>query len=378
MACLVIKNDGIGDLVLASGLIADLARRFDGVDLITCEQNRELAAQIPGIRNCLEVSRDWIQFRPWPARLGFRWIRATHGDRAVFRWLSDHQYDTAICLRRYIRQSSLVLMSKVRADHRHCAWMYPTNVTEDVARELSAGWQRHTPSASPRSELTYYREFLRSALGVDSQSPPALTCAAYPHTTVQPGQIGLCLGGSSTNWPAGSWQALASSLHKQGKKLVLFGGTDAKSLAAHIFAACPGTNDLTGRLNFAESVPHLAALELLVGNDTGFSHFASLIVPRILVILGGGTFGRFFPWPETDRQFVLFHGMDCYDCGWQCKFPRRECMELISPNAVLDYATQIIAGSAPAQRNLNPQTVTYRACWRFSTPPQPEFQIGRS
>jgi ADP-heptose:LPS heptosyltransferase len=365
VACLVIKNDGIGDLVLSSGLIADLAKRFDGVDLVTCEQNRELAAHIPGVRRCLEVSRDWIQFHPWPARLGLRWVRSTPSDRAVFRWLAENSYETAICLRRFIRQSSLVLMSKVRATHRHCAWMYPTNASEAMALDLSDGWQRYAPTGGSRSELAYYREFLSSSLGIESRSPPILTCAGSSVGAFVPGRIGLCLSGNSTNWPTANWLTLADSLHRQGRQLVLFGGADAKPLAADIARACPGADDLTDQLGFAKSVPHLQTLELMIGNDTGFTHFASLAARKLIIILGGGTFGRFFPWPESDRQFVVFHGLDCYDCGWQCKFPSRECMDLVSPSAVFDYAQAVLAGTAPQILNLNPRTVTCQLGWRF-------------
>ena len=59
MKGLVIKNDGVGDLVLASGLISDLSALFsDGLDLVTCEQNREVATAIPNVNKVFYVSRD--------------------------------------------------------------------------------------------------------------------------------------------------------------------------------------------------------------------------------------------------------------------------------------------------------------------------------
>jgi ADP-heptose:LPS heptosyltransferase len=171
---------------------------------------------------------------------------------------------------------------------------------------------------------------------------------------------------------------LAADLHREGHQLVLFGGADAKPLAADIARACPGAVDLTDQLGFANSVPHLQTLELMIGNDTGFTHFASLAARKLIIILGGGTFGRFFPWPGSDRQFVIFHGLDCYDCGWQCKYPNRECMDLVSPSAVFNYAREVLTGKAPGILNLNPRTVTCKLGWRFLKTPAETIELAGS
>ena len=57
--CLVLKNDGLGDLVLASGLLADLAERYD-VELVTCRVNAEVADAIPGLRRVHYISRNGL------------------------------------------------------------------------------------------------------------------------------------------------------------------------------------------------------------------------------------------------------------------------------------------------------------------------------
>jgi ADP-heptose:LPS heptosyltransferase len=366
--CLVIKNDGLGDLVLVSGLIADLAKRFEAVDLLTCEQNRELAEAIPGLRHRLYVSRDAIRLRRLPAWFGIQWVASQAGDREVFDHLDSHEYAVAICLRRFIRQSSLVLMKKTRAREKHCAWLFPTNTSSGVAERLSGGWQRYRAMAYG-SELTYYRGFLREALGLESFAPPALALATVgtgaPSVAIS--RVGLVLGGISTNWPESHWRELAVGLTQLGKKLVLFGGADAQPLAVTLCNLCPNAEDLTGQLGFAQSVAPLRSLELLIGNDTGFTHFAGLVTPRCLVILGGGTFGRFFPWPETTGQYVIFHGMECFDCDWQCKFTTRQCLEAVSAASVMGYVRAILRNEATSVRNLNAAAVTCQVGWRRST-----------
>ena len=63
MSCLIIKNDGIGDLILASGLIRSVGKLFNGnVDLVTCGNNREIAEGILPLRHRFYCSRDGMHF----------------------------------------------------------------------------------------------------------------------------------------------------------------------------------------------------------------------------------------------------------------------------------------------------------------------------
>ena len=73
-SCLIIKNDGIGDLIACSGLIAGLGEHFGGrLDLMTCEQNRDVAEAMEGVRRIFYVSRDGLRLRHRPQRFGLYW-----------------------------------------------------------------------------------------------------------------------------------------------------------------------------------------------------------------------------------------------------------------------------------------------------------------
>ncbi len=352
MASLLIKNDGIGDLILSSGLIADLAQRLGPLDLVTCGANEEIARNLHGVRNCLFVSRDIIQFHPRLLRFGLHWLRTDAGDREVFCRLQAETYDRAICLRRYIRQNSLVLMTKVRAQRKDCCWRWVTNAPPELAEELSAGWDRFEGTDADHSELEHFRRFARERLGITSASPPQLKCTDGVVARPESGRVGLCLSGDVKNWPHSAWKSLATAFLKQGKTLVLFGGGDAGQRAAEIAALDPGIVNHVDRLAFAASVPELARLELLISNDTGFAHFAGIVVSRLLVILGGGTHDHFFPWPEAPNHFVIYHGMDCFGCNWHCRHVRRECFAQITPAQVMDYSTAALAGEAKPMCNV--------------------------
>lgn len=78
--CLVLKNDGLGDLVLASGLLADLAERY-AVELVTCRANAEVAEAIPGLHRIHYVSRNGLLYHPRLLRWGGALSLALRGGR---------------------------------------------------------------------------------------------------------------------------------------------------------------------------------------------------------------------------------------------------------------------------------------------------------
>lgn len=364
MANLIIKNDGLGDLILVSGLIRDLASALAPLELVTSAANREIAEAIPGLAAIHYLSRDSLKYQRHLLRLGIRWDRATSADKDLLSSLGSRKFETAICLRRFIRQSSLRVMSSVRAERQFCAWQFPTNCSRGFAADLSAGWKSWDGPVTMRSELEYFRTFIKTVLGHDSRSAPGLSIPASSMDQSASDLVGLAIGGSSTNWPSEYWMTTARDLVERGRRVVLFGGPDAVQLAGRIVSRTPIVANHVGKLSFAQAVEPLSYLSLLIGNDTGFTHFATLYTRQLLVVLGGGTFRRFFPWPEASNQHILYHGMECFDCDWRCRFNSRRCLDAVAPTTVIDFAERILAGGAGLTLDINPNQTAYRLAWR--------------
>jgi len=364
-SCLVIKNDGIGDLILASGIIADLSKIFSGnLDLVTCLNNEEIAENLEGVRQCFYVTRDNI-FRPNLKRLGILLPVYNNGDHEVFKKLKTTEYDYAICLRRFIRQNSLILMRSTRARNKYCAWQFPTNASKKLMERCTKGWSHYSGDLTVLSELSYLQGFVEEIFKKKIDFYPRLTCFHNEELKPEPKTVGIGLGGCSTRWPIGNWIDLLCRLKQDGWHIFLFGGSDVVECAGWIEKYCKVDKNLVGRLTFKESVPYVNRLSAFIGNDSGFTHFASLVVPKCLVILGGGTFKRFFPWPNSPNQYVIYHALDCFDCVWRCKFSDRYCMQLIPPSDVLKYFYEIIdAAKTERMRNINPSAESYRVGWR--------------
>jgi len=79
--------------------------------------------------------------------------------------------------------------------------------------------------------------------------------------------------------------------------------------------------DLTGSLTLTESIAVLRQAWGVIGVDTGLTHIAATWGSPALVLMGGGHWGRFFPYPASfpHQPFIMHRPMSCYGCGWFCQ-----------------------------------------------------------
>ena len=138
----------------------------------------------------------------------------------------------------------------------------------------------------------------------------------------------------------------------------MFGGHEFAGLANQM-TIDTSVQSHVGKLTLRETAQEMRRFQFYIGNDSGLTHLASLIIEKVLIISGGGGFRRFFPWPHAKNQHVIYKGMGCYDCAWQCQYSERYCLSEIEPRQVLAYFTDIANGTSEQERDLNPKNELY-------------------
>ena len=83
--------------------------------------------------------------------------------------------------------------------------------------------------------------------------------------------------------------------------------------------------DLAGSTDLSQLVVIFRKCVLVVGNDTGPLHMAVSAGTPVIALVGGGHYGRFFPYPPSlvtpgARPIEIIHRMDCFGCNWRCIF----------------------------------------------------------
>lgn len=104
--------------------------------------------------------------------------------------------------------------------------------------------------------------------------------------------------------------------------------------------------DLTGQTTLQQLTAILSRCSLVVGNDTGTMHIAIAVGACTVCVLGGGHYGRFMPYADTQRNIFLNNRLDCYQCDWVCNNESPACITSIPISQVRNSCINLMSNSA--------------------------------
>jgi ADP-heptose:LPS heptosyltransferase len=167
--------------------------------------------------------------------------------------------------------------------------------------------------------------------------------AGAPLVVLHPGT-----GGPAKLWFPERWAAVADALAAAGARLVLTGGPDEQALAAEVAASMRSSAlVLAGQTNLGQLAALLRRAALVLGVDSGPLHLAAAQGTPTLHLYGPGDAGRFGPWGDRAGHVVLRADLWCSPCGEFAACPRGlarpECMERIDVTQVVERALAILA-----------------------------------
>jgi ADP-heptose:LPS heptosyltransferase len=348
---LVIRIDGIGDMVLFHGAFAHYPAALgvapEEVTLLGCASWASLApALFPGCR--------------------FRAIDEHRYDKNPFYrlrvslWVRRQGFAIASCdifMRKPLVADSLVYVSG--APRKIVAKPYTSAKT---ARAFGWYLARCTEIIDtgpyPTHEITRHFRFI-SAL---SHKPIAPAAPRLPWRGARPSGLSrpyavINFGGNEPGrrWDFARFLALAEDLAGRGMQVVFCGGDAEAALKPRLEEAARGRDfvDRIGRTSLAELLDLIAGAALVVSNDTGPAHLAAALGVPTVVIVGGGHFTSFVPYPaEVTRASLhfVFRERACFHCFWNCTEPHREgeafpCIGAISLEDVRAAVDAVLAAA---------------------------------
>lgn len=130
-------------------------------------------------------------------------------------------------------------------------------------------------------------------------------------------------GGPAKLWFAERWAAVADALQAAGALVVLTGGPDEQALVADVAARMrTGALSLAGQTSVGQLAALLRRAALVLGVDSGPLHLAAAQGAPTLHLYGPGDAGRFGPWGDPARHVVLREKLWCSPCGEFAACPR--------------------------------------------------------
>ncbi|MBV6520487.1 MAG: ADP-heptose--LPS heptosyltransferase 2 [Gemmatimonadaceae bacterium] len=330
---LVVQTSFLGDVVLATPLLAQLAT--DGpVDVVTTPAAAGLLANHPAVRRVIVYDKRGTHSGVGGLAELSRAIRAP--DRSAI----------AYCAQGSLRTAALALAAGYRTR---------------IGFDRSAGRWLYTSRVAYRREQHHVERLWRLAAGSGAVADPAaLLPRLYPGDDdrarvsellvreASPGGEPLIALAPGSVWATKRWPYyldLARRLTSAGQLVVVGGAADRDIARAIVDATFGAAIDATGCLSLLQSAELIGRCALLITNDSAPQHLASAMRTPTVAIFGSTVPALGFG-PLAPQSAIVEHlGLDCRPCNAhgpvQCPLGHWRCMRDLDADRVAQVAMRL-------------------------------------
>jgi heptosyltransferase-2 len=331
---LVIQTSFLGDTVLTTPLLAQLARRGP-VDIVTTPASATLLANHPAVRRVIPYDKRGAD-------------RGLGGLISLAQQLREAKYDVALLAQGSWRSAALALIagipSRLGFNTSAGRWFYTKRV---AYREDLHHAARLLMLARPNGREPSIEE-LRPSLYPGAEDRAAVD-AVLAANGVADGETLIALAPGSV-WGTKRWPyylELAQLLADATTRIVIVGGNDDRELASAIVSAVPSTVNTTGMLSLLASADLIGRSAALVTNDSLPEHLASAMATPTIAIFGP-TVPEFGFGPLAPRATVVGHtGLACRPCDrhgpQRCPLGHHKCMRELEAFGVAEQVRSLLS-----------------------------------
>ncbi|MDP6840542.1 MAG: glycosyltransferase family 9 protein [Rhodospirillales bacterium] len=348
---LIVRMDGIGDMVLFRRCLdhyADvLGLKPNQITILGCKSWDKVAAEIFAGYRLFMIDEHAFARQPF-----YRFKIAL-----MVRRLAPMVTICDSYLRRAMMADSLVWVASAPTSLVSLPFINEPTRTEftyylsQVDRIIDTG-------PYPTHEVVRHSRFLSELAGREIPPlAPEIPWREKPPNIAARGAYAVLNPGSNEygrRWPYDCYLDIAENLLARGLRVVIVGGPGERP---GDYRARLGDdariNDLIGATSMPELLDILKHAACVISNDTGPAHLAIALGAPTVVVVGGGHFGSFVPYPEEARpahaRFV-FEEMPCYHCFWRChrrasRYDVFPCVSAIAVKSVWAEASALLDGN---------------------------------
>ncbi|MBF0568941.1 MAG: glycosyltransferase [Nitrospirae bacterium] len=325
-----IRTDSIGDNVLAASMLGAVADKFKTARItVLCQDHiAEIYVPCPFVDNVISFNKTLAYTDAHYREVIIRRIQALDVDIAMNPVYSRELIGDIFATRSgaKTRVGFLGDLCNISEAHRSSNNCYYTALLPSVYRPETAEIYRHTDF------LRYFGietgETLHPAVWTTPEDE-RFADEFFDRHELQPSQTLAVAPGSQNDYKI---YPLFSEVLKEftNFKVIILGGMDTVDVSAQIFGNFKGTcHNLTGKATLRQTAAIIRRSRHLLSSDSAAAHIATAVGTQNVVVLGGGHFGRFFPYSKLTTAVCL--PLECYGCGWRCRFEEKFCITAIDP-----------------------------------------------
>jgi ADP-heptose:LPS heptosyltransferase len=203
-----------------------------------------------------------------------------------------------------------------------------------------------------------FLEFLGITISREEVWPEVWTApedVAWAEKNISHGEDELILGiapgvssNSGKNLQAPWYSEVLSTLEAKKVAVILIGSEldrpvcDELEKRLILSGVVRSVTNLCGSTTICQSIECMRRCDLLLCQETAAVHIATTLRKPVVGIVGGGHFGRFYPWGDPKTSRAINKPMDCYGCNWICKYETMRCIQEIPPHEASAALNELI------------------------------------
>lgn len=340
---LVVRTDGLGDLVLATPIFKHIKKAYgeSRIYLLTRTEWADLFQSCPHIDDIIPLSLRGYRTNIFYRLRFLRSLREKSFGLAIHPVYSRESLsDEIFCCSRAAQKIGFDGdLTNIRKQEKLVNDQYYSHLIRNNTTACSdIEYQRH-----------FTEQLLRKSIAPEDFQPELWLTAAdravaerlLGENRLDPQKDVIVAIFPGASWKGKEWDPdcyakIADRIVAQyGAKIVICGAkTDLVAVAGVASKMKARPVDLAGRVNLRELAAIFESCSMFIGNDTGPLHIAVAVGTPTLGVMGGGHFGRFYPYGDLNKHRVAFKKMDCYGCNWQCIYETTRCIREISMDDV--------------------------------------------
>jgi heptosyltransferase-2 len=147
--------------------------------------------------------------------------------------------------------------------------------------------------------------------------------------------------GPAKRWPVERFAEVARALAAEGHAILVLGGPNDARVAGEVAGLVPGSRNLAGQTTLGELVDHMTQAALVLSNDSGAMHLASVLGTPTVAIFGSTEPRRTAP--LGPRTTWLREHVPCSPCFLrECPLDFA-CMQQVTVEMVLAVSRERLA-----------------------------------
>jgi ADP-heptose:LPS heptosyltransferase len=338
--CLILRLDGIGDTIIFSGCLKLIRDKYPDHKIVIILRSyvKELLEKCPYVDEIIPWDLNKFSYNPLYRGSFMRSI-----------------------LERNISSLLYPMWTRVEAGEDICRISNAENIYAfDSNFGATPDWGKWNLVKAPMGnyhELDRYVFFIKT-LGIPISSKeifPTMWISSEDKKKVENvlSQYGLKsflvlfpgAGSPDRIWPVRNWIALIKEILKITRKdIVLLGGKGDRIVCDKLTNSLKNyrIKNLCGLFGLRELGEFIRVSSLYIGSETGALQMAIAVRTPAVAIMGGGHYGRFFPYGDLSKNRAVSKRMACYNCNWECIHDSPRCINEISVDSVLEALTNLV------------------------------------